>query len=388
MNSKKGNILISFILIIGLTAIVGSVAFLASTSIQNTGQMLNRKKALYLAEAGLAKAVWYLGTSTGQGGKGTAWRTTGTSESFAGGSYTIQVGTGQASQILITSEGDYKGRKRIVQVSFQLYGEAFNYAIYSTQDLFLSNNVQVSGDVFADGNINLPLGTTVTNGQVIVTDGHTVSGQGSWSQGALPDPAPSFPSFDPSYYNNEIATALASSTHNYSSFGTLNLAGTTIYAENDITISGTIIGPGGLVAGDDLTIEQGTIIGDDIKFIAGDTLNLKKDCALGENCLFYANGSFDFNKNSSTPTKISLLAPNNILTIKNESLINGIIYAGGLDLKNDLVIYGSVQGGSIGTRNDLAQGTQVVMDSSKFPETPPIGLESGFSMVKDSWKEL
>lgn len=76
---------------VALTTIV--VAFLFMTSIQTkgSGYDIASHKALWLAEAGLQKAVWNLMTPVGNGGQGEDWITTGTSESSGDGNYTMVV---------------------------------------------------------------------------------------------------------------------------------------------------------------------------------------------------------------------------------------------------------------------------------------------------------
>jgi len=74
-----------------LTAI--TAAFLSMVSIQTKGggyDMLNHK-ALWLAEAGLQKAVWNLKTPVVSGGRGENWTTTGTTENLGSGTYNIKV---------------------------------------------------------------------------------------------------------------------------------------------------------------------------------------------------------------------------------------------------------------------------------------------------------
>ncbi len=90
--NQKGVILVfTFIILATLTAIV--VAFLSMTSIQakGSGYDIVSHKALWLAEAGLQKAVWNLKTPVGSGGQGENWTTTGITENLGSGSYTMKV---------------------------------------------------------------------------------------------------------------------------------------------------------------------------------------------------------------------------------------------------------------------------------------------------------
>ena len=90
--NRKGVVLIlTFIIMTTLTAIV--VAFLSMTSIQTkgAGYDIASHKAIWLAEAGLQKAIWNLKTPVGSGGQGEDWTTAGTTETLGNGSYTMVV---------------------------------------------------------------------------------------------------------------------------------------------------------------------------------------------------------------------------------------------------------------------------------------------------------
>lgn len=90
--NKKGAVLLfTFIIMSTLTAI--AVVFLYMISIQTKarGYDISSSKALWLAEAGLQKAIWNLMTPAGSGGQGEAWTTAGTSESLGSGSYMMAV---------------------------------------------------------------------------------------------------------------------------------------------------------------------------------------------------------------------------------------------------------------------------------------------------------
>lgn len=88
----EGIVLIStFIILVTLAVIV--VVFLYMTSVQtfSAGYGIPDSKALWLAEAGLQKAIWNLKTPVGSSGQGEDWTTTGTAENLGSGSYTMVV---------------------------------------------------------------------------------------------------------------------------------------------------------------------------------------------------------------------------------------------------------------------------------------------------------
>ncbi len=92
LSAKRGMVLIlTFMVMVTLVAI--TAVFLSMTCIQTKagGYDIVSQKALWLAEAGLQKAVWNLKTPAASGGKGENWITPGVTESLGGGSYTMVV---------------------------------------------------------------------------------------------------------------------------------------------------------------------------------------------------------------------------------------------------------------------------------------------------------
>ena len=72
-----------------LTAIVTGLLYMISIQTKGIGWDIPSSKAVWLAEAGLQKAIWNLKTPAGSGGHGESWTTTGTSESLGSGTYTM-----------------------------------------------------------------------------------------------------------------------------------------------------------------------------------------------------------------------------------------------------------------------------------------------------------
>ncbi len=92
LSAKRGTVLIlTFIVMVTLTAITAAFLYMTSTQLKGSGYDVASSKALWLAEAGLQKAIWYLKTPTGSGGQGEGWTTAGTTENLGAGSYTIVV---------------------------------------------------------------------------------------------------------------------------------------------------------------------------------------------------------------------------------------------------------------------------------------------------------
>jgi len=92
VRDKKGAVLLlTFIVMVVLFVL--TVGFLSMVSYQAkaSGQDMSSTKAVYLAEAGLQKAIWNLKTPVGSGGQGENWTTAGTTENLGDGSYTMEV---------------------------------------------------------------------------------------------------------------------------------------------------------------------------------------------------------------------------------------------------------------------------------------------------------
>lgn len=384
--NKKGNLLITFILIVSLAAVVGSISYLTAISIKTTRYVLDRQKAFYIAEAGLEKAIWYFKTPIGDGGKGEDWRTTGSTESFSEGSYTFYVGGAIGGDVTITSEGTYQGKTRTIQVRYHQYSPGYDYAVFSRQNIQLKNNATVYGDIFADGDVDVAVKAKVLNGVIITTEGHVVTGSGVYTIGTMPDPIPTTPIIDTTYYYTEIATALASSTVDYTYNGSLNLAGSTIYANNNINIEGTIIGPGALVAGNDIYITGTTTIGQDIEFIAGHDLEFENGCAIDDDNNMFADNRIYMNNNINGD-KLTIICSHEV-EIRNNSIVTGLIFAGQLSLYNNVDFSGNIQTEGLVSDNIFGNNSTITYSADYLPSDPPPGVTAEYNLEKNSWKEL
>ncbi len=91
-HNDHGAVLITtFITLVILTAIVVGFLWMISGESRMIGADVVSSKALWLAEAGIQKAIWNLKTPVGSGGQGESWATTGTTENLGDGSYTMVV---------------------------------------------------------------------------------------------------------------------------------------------------------------------------------------------------------------------------------------------------------------------------------------------------------
>ena len=90
--NKTGSVLIlNFIILGALIAILTSFLYMTSIESKVSGNNIVDSKLFWLAEAGMQKAIWNLKTPVANGGQGEDWTTTGTTESFGNGTYTMEV---------------------------------------------------------------------------------------------------------------------------------------------------------------------------------------------------------------------------------------------------------------------------------------------------------
>ncbi|MBF0522289.1 MAG: LamG domain-containing protein [Candidatus Omnitrophica bacterium] len=216
INKKRGSILlITLILMITLTVFVTS--FLSGVLYDNrtVDNQTTNSKALYLAEAGLNKAMWYLLHTAPNGTTNGSWRTTAypaasgagatdpKKESFADGTYTMWVQDYGDGSILITASGTYNNftktihqRVNLSSASGELVGwwkfdegedeTATDSSGNSYDGTFVHSPQWISGRIknalsFNGSNsyVNLPNAPNVSNSSLTITAWAQRNGRGS-----------------------------------------------------------------------------------------------------------------------------------------------------------------------------------------------------------------
>lgn len=122
MRKRKGNILFTIMVLIALVSVAGVFVNMVFTSSTVVTAQVDRLNALYLAEAGFHKAVWYLQNTAPDASSGGTWRTGAypdregfdEDDDFNNGQYTLWV-EDSGSNIKITSKGTLYGVTRTVQ---------------------------------------------------------------------------------------------------------------------------------------------------------------------------------------------------------------------------------------------------------------------------------
>jgi len=89
---EKGAVLLfTLVVMITLTSVVGAYLGFVQYSTRSTGAQISDSQAIYLAEAGLQRAIWNLMRTVANDGQGENWTTVGTTENLGDGSYTMVV---------------------------------------------------------------------------------------------------------------------------------------------------------------------------------------------------------------------------------------------------------------------------------------------------------
>ncbi len=161
MRPERGLSVIAVAITLMLLVILALVAVsLISIRADITSNEVNAKRALYIAEAGLAVAKHALRADWSQYSNAEAFPAT----NFAGGSFDVEItaGTDPEKEVTATSTGTYGDSKRAIQTTLSRFSGAMEDAIFTNGDCNLNGNVEIAGDVAYSG-------TYVEGGNVNVT---------------------------------------------------------------------------------------------------------------------------------------------------------------------------------------------------------------------------
>ena len=389
MKNRSGNILlITFILLTSLAMLVGSLAYLVTTSIKKTGVDLNYLKCFYYAEAGMNKALFYLKTSPTYGGYGYRWRTPGLSEDIGDGNYRIRVRDGSSPfEVLITSTGNLGSSSRTLQATCQTYPPTCIYPVYSLKKVVMQNGSRISGSILVDDDVTVSSGAAVVGGVVMVTPGHTVGGGGNYNTDPPPSPLPAFPTLDTSYYDTQISIAQGKPSQDRNFSGNTYLFGQTIYVNGSATLWGTLVGPGEIIATENLTIKQNAAVGSYVNLISRKKIILQKNTDLSSHSLLFGREQVYIESEVDNDGYLAVLSPNEIYMSSN-TFLNGIMHGGSINFENNAMFYGNVMAGNKSSQNILKNGARIYYNSNRLPAVPPPGLTPAGYQIPGSWKEL
>ncbi|GAI37332.1 unnamed protein product, partial [marine sediment metagenome] len=176
---RKGAVLLfTLIVMITLISVVGAYLDFVQSSTRSTGAQIEDSQAIYLADAGLDMAIWYLRNTAPDGSTDCFWRTTAypavpgpdpndpQQKSLGNGTFTIWV-QDSGSNIQVYARGTVGGLSRVITQTLTLTSSALERAIHADgAHLKLTNS---SGTI--NGNVScfvsvlpdpLPAGLTIT----------------------------------------------------------------------------------------------------------------------------------------------------------------------------------------------------------------------------------
>jgi hypothetical protein len=403
VKNKKGTILfLTFILVMGLAIVVGSTTYLAVLRVRDIGGEMDYLNAYYYAQAGFAKAIWYLKNPGVLPGRGRKWRSTNVVEPFGGGSYSITVKNSHTPlEVTIISQGTVRNTSRTIQADYYTYPPAFNFALYSLAKVSLESSSSylaptLVGGSIDPGNISLLADNDVfinKNAKVsfgyyaYVTTGHKVTGEGTYSLGPAPTPFPAFPTLNATYYNNQIAIAKTKTAGNKEYIGTLDLTGGTVYVNGNVIVRKSVKGPGDLVVTGTIYIWDSANISSRIRFIADKDVTIEDGTNVSDCDVFYSNTNITLISGFSETSSISLLCPKTV-NIKSGSTVYGIIYAGSATIEATSHLFGSAMLGNYGAYNHLRNRGWIYYNDYYLPDTPPPGIPGAYTLIPGTWKEF
>lgn len=357
-NNDRGFSLVIIVFIILITAVVTvtGYSFLIVQEMRFSGIEANDEKALYIAEAGIERAMEYLeGDTDWSDNNGTGV----INENFGDGSYSVDLSSGTRTSIVVTSEATVDSGprqvKRKIRQKIRRLPEAFNYALFweggGSLVINKGNVVINGGDAFtkdtissdSPGTISVTEGGTpsATSGGFVYTTTSWTAG-GTYTEATKPNDEPSYPSLDTTFYDNLITTAEAQPIGDLiQTGGSYSVSGTT-YVNGVVTFSGvTVTGSGTLVATGNISIQSSTTVtpnsGGFIRLVSKTEVNII-DSTTATGTLAY--GRVEVEIVTSTATA-SFISPATAL-ISTNSFITGYVYADTLNMRENATINGSL----------------------------------------------
>ena len=317
-NNKGFTLTTSIILLVfASTAVLSVTTFI----IQRFLQIETRRagtKAIYLAQAGLHKAMWYLLDTAPDGTKNGSWRTTAypappgpnptdpKQESLAGGTYTLWV-ENSGSNILITARGETGNIRRTIQ---------------QTAVLTPAGHPGYKYGQYTDGNVIYTGSTGVINGDLKMS-GNFVGGGGMTINGTVTEKASgiTIPTVDFAAYQG-IANSVINNNHTFSAgtYSGIWYINGNVTIQSNVTINGSIIATGSInmMNRSNITLNPDMSQFDYPALVTQSNLNgdgLINSSITGS---VYALGNMKFNNNLNVTYNIAMMGTGNV-EIKNGS---------------------------------------------------------------------
>lgn len=376
-DARSGAILGMVLIIILAIGMLGvGLIHVANLNGLEMSRVLNGDQAFWSAEAGLQQAKAIL--------KGNASVRNGffpyvfSSYDFG---YAGRIASIDNMNFQLISTGVWQNAERIVQQDIRVelgLPEAFDYAIFSGDEIELRRGSSIDGDMFADNGYTFVAGEPSVSGDIF----DDVAG-GTYP---APVPVPQPPLLDTAVYDLLIANAYAGTTMlpTYP----LNLGGSTNYLNfATFIVGGRINGPGALVISGNISISSGSaVVGDDVTLISGGMFTIDRDCTPGSNAMFYAATGFDLAMNNNISIGSCLVITPGNINIAKELSFTGLMYAGGVidsdktgTLVGSMIAVGSVR---------LKKEYDVTYDPSVLPSPLFPGFEPVVRIFDSPWSEV
>lgn len=372
---RRGAVLGVVLIVLLIFSLLGfQLVELSAKDGEETARAANSSQAFWLAEAGLHHARAMLRSSSAF--RAAPWTLTGNGMAYTANTIVAPDGI----TFTISSTGTVQTAVRGVQQTLQAeegFPAAFDYVLFGGGgDMTIRKDATITGDVFQDGDVTFFQPPAMT-GTLYATG--TVDGSPSTEP---PDPPPTMPALDTSYYDALIA--YAATNGGGSRTYPLALGGATLYVMGNESI-GDITGPGTLVVGGDASLGQNVILGDNTWVISGGTFSIDKNLQAGSNCLLYAAIGFDIAKSADVSIgNCTLITPGDI-DVKKNLTMSGLLYAGGtITMEKDTTLVGSAVAGQ---GFDISKLPNLTYDASQFPPFLPPGFTPEVSVVNILWKE-
>lgn len=391
--TKKGVVLIlTFIIMITLTTI--TVYFLYMTSFQLKGSAFDVRssQAFWLAEAGIQDVLYQLKNDSDYRDSPTT-----VTGSLGQGSYSVTVSK-NGSTYTLTSTGtvDVINRKitQSVVTSATDFPDAFDYVVFGNTNadtLKIKNEVAISGNVYYDGDVEVEEDASVTNGLVYAD---SVTGDGTYTAASgPPDPVPTYPTFDTTWYDGEITTAEGQVAGNWKLEGsaTYDLDGGTVYYNGKVTIkdNATITGTGTIVATGDVKFEDDANISTNVTIVSKRKIEVKNNAIVQSGAVLYGKNEIKLQDSASVTGSLLVPTSNKKIKMEDNATLTGIAYSDKVEIKGDAVVSGSVVANEY-DGDKIEDNASLTFSQASLPSSVPTGLEVGSITVtpQTDWDEI
>ncbi len=362
---KGAALLLTLIVMITLTSVVGAYLGFVQSSTRSTGAQIADSQAIYLADAGLHYGIYNLKQDSG-------WAGTASPISLGEGTFSVSVTDLGGGDYRLTSTGTVDDLSRQIQQTNSVVagGTSWDYEDYKayyaggdgTGSYSTGKSVTITGDLFINGDFTLGQNSTV-NGDVTATGTITLESgasiTGTQSPGADP-PVGDPPSLNTTYYNDLIDTAADEASGDLEISG--EISGTT-YVNGTVTVTGNLSGSGTIVATGKITVNQNKTVGDNIDIITDQEIEIIQGATIGDNCTVFSNKLVKVEKNcdiGSSSTGSLVLCPLDIEVLQGSTIYGLVFGLNEIKFEKNVNITGNIAGGEI---NAIEQGVTFTLDN-------------------------